>query len=56
MVDSHNLSKKVKTIKRKNSPIKEIMNYGDPEHSLKFGINPEGLISFAVGWSNHKSP
>ena len=56
MVDSHNLSKKVKTLKRKNSPIKEIMNYGDPEHIRKFGINPEDLISFAGGWSNHKAP
>ena len=54
--DSHNLSKKVKTLKRKNSPIKEIMNYGDPEHIRKFGINPEDLISFAGGWSNHKAP
>ena len=56
MDDSHNLSKKVKTLKRKNSPIKEIMNYGDPEHIRKFGINPEDLISFAGGWSNHKAP
>ena len=56
MIDSHNLSKKVKTLKRKNSPIKEIMNYGDPEHIRKFGINPEDLISFAGGWSNHKAP
>ena len=56
MDDSHNLSKKVKTLKRKNSPIKEIMNYGDPEHIRKFGINPEDLISFAGGWRNHKAP
>ena len=56
MVDSNNLSKKIKKIKRKNSPIKEIMNYGDPEYIKKFGINPEELISFAGGWSNHKAP
>ena len=56
MVDSHNLSKKIKKIKRKNSPIKEIMNYGDPEYIRKFGVNPEELISFAGGWSNHKAP
>ena len=56
MTDSHNLSKKIKKIKRKNSPIKEIMNYGDPEYIRQFGINPEELISFAGGWSNHKAP
>ena len=43
MVESHNLSKKVKKFKRKHSPIKEIMNYGDPEYIRKFGINPEDL-------------
>jgi len=56
MTDSHKLSKKIEKIKRKHSPIKEIMNYGDPEYIRKFGINPEDLISFAGGWSNHKSP
>ena len=56
MVDSNYLSKKIKKIKRKNSPIKEIMNYGDPEYIRQFGIDPENLISFAGGWSNHKAP
>jgi len=56
MTDSNNLSKKVKKFKRKPSPIKEIMNYGDPEYIRKFGINPNDLISFAGGWSNHKAP
>jgi len=56
MANSSNLSKKVKKIKRKHSPIKEIMNYGDPEYIQKFGINPNDLISFAGGWSNHKAP
>ncbi|RZD47028.1 MAG: hypothetical protein CXT78_03075 [Thaumarchaeota archaeon] len=56
MTDYHNLSKKVKKFKRRQSPIKEIMNYGDPEYIRKFGIEPEDLISFAGGWSNHKAP
>ena len=56
MVDSDRLSKKVKTLRRKPSPIKEIMNYGDPEYIRKFGINPDDLISFAGGWSNHNAP
>ena len=56
MVDFDRLSKKVKTLRRKPSPIKEIMNYGDPEYIRKFGINPDDLISFAGGWSNHKAP
>jgi aspartate/methionine/tyrosine aminotransferase len=56
VTDYHNLSKKVKKFKRRQSPIKEIMNYGDPEYIRKFGIEPEDLISFAGGWSNHKAP
>ena len=56
MGNSGNLSKKVKMFKRKPSPIKEIMNYSDPQHIRKFGINPEDLISFAGGWSNHNAP
>ena len=56
MDNSGNLSKKVKMFKRKPSPIKEIMNYSDPQHIRKFGINPEDLISFAGGWSNHEAP
>ena len=56
MDNSGNLSKKVKMFKRKPSPIKEIMNYSDPQHIRKFGINPEDLISFAGGWSNHNAP
>ena len=56
MTDVHNLSKKIKKFKRKTSPIKEIMNYGDPEYIQSFGVNPKDLISFAGGWSNHKAP
>ena len=56
VTDVHNLSKKIKKFKRKTSPIKEIMNYGDPEYIQSFGVNPKDLISFAGGWSNHKAP
>ena len=56
MVTSDRLSKKVKTLRRKPSPIKEIMNYGDPEYIKKFGVDPNDLISFAGGWSNHNAP
>ena len=43
-------------LKRKPSPVKEIMNYADPEYIRKLGIKPEDLISFAGGWVNHKAP
>ena len=56
MVTSDRLSKKVKTLRRKPSPIKEIMNYGDPEYIKKFGVDPNDLISIAGGWSNHNAP
>lgn len=42
--------------KRKPSPVKEIMNYSDPEYIRKLGINPADLISLAGGWVNHKAP
>ena len=32
------------------------MSFGDPEYVRKLGIDPEKLISFAGGWSNHDAP
>ena len=46
MVTSDRLSKKVKTLRRKPSPIKEIMNYGDPEYIKKFGVDPNDSVSY----------
>ena len=56
MNNSNRLSEKVRQFKNKPSPIKDIMNYGDPQYIKKFGINPNELISFAGGWSNHAAP
>lgn len=42
--------------KRKASPVKEIMNFADPEYIRKLGVNPNNLISFAGGWVNHNAP
>jgi aspartate aminotransferase len=50
------LSKKINQFKNQPSPIKDIMNYGDPQYIKKSGINPDELISFAGGWSNHAAP
>ena len=41
---------------RKPSPVKEIMNFADPDYIRKLGINPEHLISFAGGWVSHNAP
>ena len=41
---------------RKASPVKEIMNFADPEYIKKLGVNPNNLISFAGGWVNHNAP
>lgn len=42
--------------RRKTSPVKEIMQFGDPEYIKTLGIDPDELISFAGGWVNHKAP
>jgi aspartate aminotransferase len=41
---------------RKVSPVREIMNFADPANLIKYGINPDKLISFGGGWVNHKAP
>ncbi len=56
MNNSNRLSKRINLFKNESSPIKAIMNYGDPQYIQKFGINPDELISFAGGWSNHTAP
>ena len=56
MSSPNNISKKAKQFKRNISPVREIMNYANPDHIRKLGINPEDLISFAGGWVNHKAP
>ena len=50
MNNSNRLSKRMNLFKNKPSPIKDIMNYGDPQYIQKFGINPDELISYAGGW------
>lgn len=56
MSSPNNISKKAKQFKRNISPVREIMNYANPDYIRKLGINPEDLISFAGGWVNHKAP
>jgi len=56
MNNSNRLSKRINLFKNEPSPIKAIMNYGDPQYIQKSGINPDDLISFAGGWSNHAAP
>ena len=56
MNNSNRLSKRINLFKNEPSPIKAIMNYGDPQYIQKSGINPDELISFAGGWSNHEAP
>ena len=56
MNNSNRLSKRINLFKNEPSPIKAIMNYGDPQYIQKSGINPDELISFAGGWSNHAAP
>ena len=56
MNNSNRLSKRINLFKDEPSPIKAIMNYGDPQYIQKSGINPDELISFAGGWSNHAAP
>ena len=53
---SDRLSKKIRDLNQKKSPIKEIMSFSDPEYIASFGIKIEDLISFAGGWSNHNAP
>jgi aspartate/methionine/tyrosine aminotransferase len=54
--NSNNISKKAIMFMRKASPVKEIMNFADPEYIRKLGVNPNNLISFAGGWVNHNAP
>ena len=49
MSSPNNISKKAKQFKRNISPVREIMNYANPDYIRKLGINPEDLISFAGG-------
>ena len=49
-------SKRMEYFSKNPSHIKELMSFGDPEYIKKFGINPDELISFAGGWSNHNAP
>ena len=56
MNNSNRLSKRVNQFKNQPSPIKDIMNYSDPQYIQKSGISPDDLISFAGGWSNHTAP
>ena len=56
MNNSNRLSKRINLFKNQPSPIKAIMNYSDPQYIQKYGINPDELISFAGGWSNHTAP
>ena len=49
-------SKKMEYFSKNPSHIKELMSFGDPEYVRKLGIDPEKLISFAGGWSNHDAP
>ena len=53
---SNNSSSKINALRKKDSPIKEIMNFSDPEYIATFGINVQDVISFAGGWSNHSAP
>ena len=53
---SSKISKKASMFMRKASPVKEIMNFADPEYIRKLGVNPNNLISFAGGWVNHNAP
>jgi aspartate/methionine/tyrosine aminotransferase len=54
--NSEKISKKASMFMRKASPVKEIMNFADPEYIKKLGVNPNNLISFAGGWVNHNAP
>lgn len=38
------------------SPVREIMNYADPNTLEAIGVTPKDFISFGGGWVNHKSP
>jgi aspartate aminotransferase len=56
LTSSNNSSNKINALRKKDSPIKEIMNFSDPEYIATFGINVQDVISFAGGWSNHSAP
>lgn len=55
-VDRPRLSEKATRLRRKVSPVREIMRFADPEYLQSIGVQAEGLISFAGGWVNHESP
>lgn len=38
------------------SPVREIMNYADPNTLEAIGVEPKDFISFGGGWVNHKAP
>lgn len=50
------ISDKAKQFKRSISPVRQIMNYADPNYIRSFGVRPEDLISYAGGWVNHHAP
>ena len=50
------ISQKAAKFRRSISPVRQIMNYANPDYIKSIGINPEDLISFAGGWVNHKAP
>ncbi len=50
------LSKKATKFKRNISPVREIMNFANPDFLKGIGLEQNGLISFAGGWVNHGAP
>ena len=50
------ISKKAEKFKKTSSPVKQIMNFADPNYIRNLGIKPEELISLAGGWVNHEAP
>jgi len=50
------LSKKAVKFRKTISPVREIMNFADPDFIKKLGLDPADLVSFAGGWVNHTAP
>jgi len=50
------ISKKAMTFLQRPSPIREIMDFADPQFIKSLGLNPKDLISFAGGFVGHHAP
>lgn len=50
------ISRRAAALCQGKSPVREIMDYADPDYIRGLGLNPDDLISFAGGWVDHSAP